>query len=250
MRHGDIYDSINYDGNRDRSSLGDAIVTELLARFPKAVEDRLRSRVSIECIRGLKEIDNVRPVQMSPVWIAGVVARTSRNPGEAAAIKGVWNDMVTGFFLLDFVKQHYAPRYWLTLLTWWFSRLLPLQLVGRILVRFNANSAPSSPSYQNALSEPALASGSTLTVVYGHTHIYQLVPLDSKGLFEQPEEQIYINSGTWRPYHELAMRHPAQLQFVGYHLFTFLGFYKDGERRGRSYEVWNGTLDAHIDQPG
>jgi hypothetical protein len=130
MRHGDIYDSDNYDGNRDRSSLGDAIVTELLARFPKAVETHLGSGVSAECISGLKEIDNVRPVKMSPVWIAGVVARTSRNPGEAAAIKRVWNDMVTDFFRIPFVKRHYAPRYWPTLLTWWFSRLLPLQLVG------------------------------------------------------------------------------------------------------------------------
>lgn len=38
-RHGDIYDPFNFEGNRDASSLGDAIVIDLINRFPKAVEN-------------------------------------------------------------------------------------------------------------------------------------------------------------------------------------------------------------------
>ncbi len=40
-RHGDIYDPDNYEGDRNTSSLGDAIVVELLNRFPAEVKRRL-----------------------------------------------------------------------------------------------------------------------------------------------------------------------------------------------------------------
>jgi hypothetical protein len=250
LRHGDIYDSDNYDGDRDRSSLGDAIVVQLLARFPAEVAC-LGPAVSSECVAGLKEIDNIRPLQMTPVWIAGVVARTCKSREEKAAVKRVWNKMVADFFRIGFVKRHYAPRYWPTLLTWLVSRLLSLNGVSFLLVHWPLKniSASGAPNYRNALSEPSLTPGSTLIIVYGHTHIYELVPLDSTGSFSRPADQIYINSGTWRPYHELAVRHPAQRRFIRYHLITFLAFYKDGERNGRFYETWNGALDADGERP-
>ena len=40
-RHGDIFDPFNFDGNRDASSMGDAIVIDLINRFPKTVENNI-----------------------------------------------------------------------------------------------------------------------------------------------------------------------------------------------------------------
>ena len=45
-RHGDIFDSMNYEKNRNASSLGDAVVVELLNRFPDAVAKQLGPAVS------------------------------------------------------------------------------------------------------------------------------------------------------------------------------------------------------------
>jgi len=54
--------------------------------------------------------------------------------------------------------------------------------------------------------------------------------------------QIYINSGTWRTVHELARLHVSEQEFAGYHVMTYLAFFKDDERNGRKFETWSGTL--------
>ena len=68
-RHGDIYDKFNYMGNRDASSIGDAIVIELLNRYPREVGQRLdalvqQGRVTADeqqkITEQLRELDNIR----------------------------------------------------------------------------------------------------------------------------------------------------------------------------------------------
>jgi hypothetical protein len=53
-----------------------------------------------------------------------------------------------------------------------------------------------------------------------------------------------LNSGTWRKVHERAELNPKEQEFMGYHVLTYLAFFKDGERRGRPFEVWSGALGA------
>jgi hypothetical protein len=31
-------------------------------------------------------------------------------------------------------------------------------------------------------------------------------------------------------------------EFIGYHVMTYLAFYKEEERRGRPFEAWSGAL--------
>jgi hypothetical protein len=45
---------------------------------------------------------------------------------------------------------------------------------------------------------------------------------------------------------ELARFHPGQKQFVGYHVMTYLTFFKGNERKGRAFESWTGALDSSI----
>src|SRR5262249_10559218 len=75
-RHGDIFDPSNFEHSRDSSSLGDAIVIELLDRFGVAVRQKLGIRLPDACGIGLKEIDNVRPLSIIPIWVDGLLANT------------------------------------------------------------------------------------------------------------------------------------------------------------------------------
>jgi hypothetical protein len=78
--------------------------------------------------------------------------------------------------------------------------------------------------YPYALHEAAFTRGWAKFIVYGHTHHYEIVPLQSVQQEKKSVDQIYINSGTWRPVHELARLHPGQKHFVGYHVMTLFGF--------------------------
>ena len=93
----------------------------------------------------------------------------------------------------------------------------------------------------NALREPAFLNNTARFIVYGHTHHHEIVPLDSDG--EPPDErnQYYINSGTWRSYYDLAVKDIRAQKFVRYQTFTYLTFYKDGERSGKEFEAWSGA---------
>ena len=88
----------------------------------------------------------------------------------------------------------------------------------------------------------AALNGTTTVLAYGHTHVYEMVPLDSILTGNSIRDQIYINSGTWRPYHQLSRLHPEQEAFVQYQLMTYLAFFKGDERGGRHFEIKCGVL--------
>ena len=51
-RHGDIFDSYNYEEDRNTSSLGDAVVVDLLNRFSVEVRPKLGDKLPQPCHRG------------------------------------------------------------------------------------------------------------------------------------------------------------------------------------------------------
>jgi UDP-2,3-diacylglucosamine pyrophosphatase LpxH len=247
-RHGDIFDPFNYEGDRDESSLGDAIVVELLNRFPSEVKAKLGRELPQECLDGLKEIDNVRPLLVIPLWIDGLLRRTCPDPRQIKKVKDIWDDLVDQFLKLDFVRKRDSAlnlfdnvdRFELVLK---FSKGVSFhtasRLMGWVKEKFGSG---DSPFYQNAFTERAFKNRSAQHIVYGHTHHYEIVPLDSsytgRGLFNQ----MYLNSGTWRRVHELAQLNPKDQEFMGYHVMTYLAFFKDDERKGRPFESWSGSL--------
>lgn len=240
-RHGDIYDPDNFDGDRNRSSIGDAVVVDLIDKFSPAVQAQLGVEVPTEFIEGLREIDNIRPLSDIAAWIDGLLRRTCPDPLTAKEVKQVWNQLASEFFKIPFVRNH--PKInrvkWAQCLTSGFSLNLLSRLAQKLAGLFRSSDCPN---YKNALQEPAFLNRSARCIVYGHTHHYVLVPLDVTTAPDGTLNQIYINSGTWRPYHQLAKNHPQQEQFVPYQLMTYLAFYKDDERGGRRYESWSGAL--------
>lgn len=249
-RHGDIFDPFNYEGDRNTSSLGDAIVVEVVDRFSMLVKEELGGVLPAACIDGLKEIDNVRPTLMIPVWVDGLLQRTCPDTSLQKKVKGVWDKLVDDLLGLDFIQKHHSFFHLfddVDELEWGlkFSQGVFRGNFSRLLAWINEkHAAPEASYYPHAGGEDAFKSRIARFIVYGHTHQYEMVPLDSTIMRDGILDQVYINSGTWRPYHELARLHPEQEEFVRYHVMTYLAFFKDDERGNRGFETWSGTLGS------
>jgi len=247
-RHGDIYDSFNYDGDRNKSSLGDAIVVELVDKFAMQVSQEVN--LPAACVAGLREIDNLRPTFVIPVWVDSLLKRTCPDTGLQMQVKAVWDGLVDYLLGLDFVRKHHSFFHLfdnVDQLEWAlkFSKGVSKGNFSRLYAWIAEKSATQDSSYYpQAAAEGAFKSRAARAIVYGHTHVYEMVPLDSLVVNNAFLDQVYFNSGTWRPYHQLSRVHPEQEEFVKFQLMTYLAFFKDDERGGRPFETWSGVLGA------
>ncbi len=249
-RHGDIFDPFNYDGDRNKSSLGDAIVVDLIDKFAATVRSQLGSVLPKRCIDGLNEIDNLRPMSVIPVWVDSLLKRTCPDTALQMQVKKLWDDLVDQLLGLKFVQGHHSflhlfdhveqLEWGLKLSTGILTGNLT-RLLAWIAEKFRTD---SGSLYRHAAVENAFKTGAARVIVYGHTHKYEMVPLTSSMVGSSFFDQVYLNSGTWRPYHELSRVHPEQEEFVKFQLMTYLAFFKGDERGGRPYEVWSGVLAA------
>ncbi len=247
-RHGDIFDPINFDGDRCRSTVGDSIVIDLVTRFAAEVRAQLGESLSPECLAGLNEIDNVRPLLLAPVWTGGILQRTCPDAKLRRKVQGVWNDLADQWVKMPFVCEHLCSRHQ-------FKMGQSLKLFLALSKRFmtvdsgrwrcwlaeKIGSARKS-YFPHAAQEHWFQQQRARFIVYGHTHHHEIVPLNSATTSEGQLDQIYLNSGTWRPVHELTRYNPGREIFVGYNTMTYLAFFKDDERGGRKFECWTGGL--------
>jgi UDP-2,3-diacylglucosamine pyrophosphatase LpxH len=249
-RHGDIYDPYNYEGNRNAASLGDAVVVDLLNRFSVEVMEQVGAELPPECVAGLKEIDNVRPTLVAPVWVNHILLRTCRDPLLIAKVKQVWDTLADDFINLPFVQARDSATSLfdsVDKLEWAlkFSKGVSPQFASQLVTWFQEKLFQRYAStYENALAEPAFQDRTARFIVHGHTHHHEIVPLDiyRSNLRGHLVHQMYLNSGTWRRVHELAKAKPMDQKFLGYHVMTYLTFFKEDERRGRPFESWSGAL--------
>ena len=254
-RHGDVYDLVNFDGDRNQSSLGDALVVELIERFTETVGRDFKDRLGADALEGLNEIDNLRPYTVIPTWICAWLEESCPDPGLKKEIKMAWAKLVSKFFKVDFVRRQLSLRHRFanrkrllsffvfhvgfkisTFITW-----PHLNSTIALMARW-AGRQHNVPNYKHAGREPALKKHQLRYVAYGHTHEYDFVPLRATRDMNITGGQVYFNSGTWRPYHELTRLHPTKLEFVGYEVMTYIAFYKEDEREGRPFETWSGVL--------
>lgn len=240
-RHGDKFDWMNFDGKtRDASSIGDAIVIDLLAKFPKEVERVTETKFRDQAfIKRLKDIDNVRPLYMLPLWL-DTVCRKSSSPRAIDYARNTWNTLVEKFFEIPFVKDHdsWGPdRFDI------FQEVFSLKPGRGLETALKAAEQFSPSDYQcYAKKEPGLWHGETRYVVYGHTHDFQISPLGTYEDGETDITELYFNSGTWRKLMQKAVAPDGTMDFVGWQVMTSVFFYKEDERKGRPFEVLNGIL--------
>lgn len=251
-RHGDIYDELNYMGNRDKSSIGDAIVIELLNRFPEEVSHRLRGVLRADERQAvtdkLKELDNVRPLLDIPAWVL-MLTREIRDSTLQRIVEKAWQKCVEDFFNVPFIKDMDIP--------FWPDTIDRLQAALNLSSRTSMRVLDKIVDIKNRLlpagiekglqrsawAETRIQSGEAKYVVYGHTHDHVIIPMDQ---FQQTngeiQNKIYFNAGTWRQTWNRAAFDTSRREFVGWKVLTYIAFYQAEENNEYSFEVWNGSL--------
>ncbi len=246
-RHGDIFDPINFEGDRNGSSLGDVIVVQLVNRFAVEIQRQLGDALPEATLAGLRELDNIRPLLLVPVWIDGLLQRTCSCLATRKRVKQIWDDLADDLLAMPFVRQRdtFSPLDLVdglaTALK--FSKRLSLGWSSRITNWLQQMRGASSPSYyQHALAEPDFRNRRAQHIVYGHTHAAESVPLDASFADGYVLNQVYFNSGTWRRVHRQTQLAPGEHEFIPSETMSFLTFYQGDERGGCPFEVWTGML--------
>jgi UDP-2,3-diacylglucosamine pyrophosphatase LpxH len=256
-RHGDIYDKFNYMGNRDASSIGDAIVIELLNKYPQQVDAALSSLVAQgdatpaekdKITTLLKELDNVRPLLEAPSWVL-MAANKTENAAARQAMENAWEACVDAFFQVPFIKKH-DKFLWpdtIDLLQ------IALQLSSHTSKKLLEKIAESKEKlftaqfeggyHKNAFAEQRVRSGEANFVLYGHTHDHEIVPMDQVPLpGGLTQDKVYFNTGTWRKTWNKALCDPWNREFIGWHVLTYVAVFKPTENGPYNFEVWNAAL--------
>ena len=247
-RHGDCYDKFNFnrEKGRNHSTLGDVFTMDVCNRFPVEVQKRYGNELPPGVIDSLRRITNVRPALATPLWISGQIKRHAESTALETELKKVWDDLCDEFLQLEVVRSEDK--------SFKFDMVDALELVLKISKRTSFETLNDIVAWvhnklrendrslaENALQEPAFLNNTARFIIYGHTHHHEIVPLDSDGEPPNEQNQLYINSGTWRSYYDLAVKDLKDQKFVRYQTFTYLTFYKDNERGGRLFESWSGA---------
>jgi UDP-2,3-diacylglucosamine pyrophosphatase LpxH len=246
-RHGDVFDPLSFEGDRDLSGLTDAITIDLAVRFVMEVEQNLGHELSDAAILALREIDNFRPILMIPAWIEGLLEKTCPQPAVRKRVKQVWDRLAEELLASRLVRDRDALS---------SANLIDgLSRALRFSKRRSSGWAASTAQWlrsirgcesdsfaSHALMEPDFRNRRAKHVVYGHTHAAEIVPLDSSHAEGYVLDQIYFNAGTWRRVHRPANSTPAAHEFIANDVFSYLAFFQGDERKGRTFETWTGTL--------
>ncbi len=248
-RHGDIFDPINYCEDRDGSSLGDALVIELINRFAATIEQQLGGELPAAVTAGLAEANHLRPLLQAPLWLEGLLARHAVRPPQRKLIKQTWDGLVDALLELAPVRQqgawsaaglidglHRALK---------FSQQAPSGWAGQIDAWLKGLRGSAVDSYfPHALAEQDFRNRRARHIVYGHTHAAEAVPLDASYADGYVLNQMYFNSGTWRRVYRPTQWSVGQHEFIPTETMTYLAFFHADERGGRPFETWSGTLAA------
>ena len=248
-RHGDYYDKFNFnrEKGRNHATLGDVFTMDVCNRYPVEVQRRYGDQLPKGVIDSLRRITNVRPALATPLWISGQIRRYAESAALEKELKKVWDDLCDQFLQLDVVREQ-DKAFKLDIvdaleLVLKISKRTSFRTLDDLVVWVHNKLHENEQSLaEHALQEPAFLDNSAHFIVYGHTHHHEIVSLDSDGEPPNEQHQFYINSGTWRSYYGLAVKDPKEQKFVRYQTFTYLTFYKDGERAGRTFEAWSGAF--------
>ncbi|HXF85076.1 MAG TPA: hypothetical protein VNK49_06770 [Anaerolineales bacterium] len=247
-RHGDRFDKFNYnrEKGRNHATLGDIFTMDVCNRFPVEVQKRFGNDLPLGIVDSLRRLTNVRPALATPLWISGQIKRHAGSAALENELKRVWDDLCDEFLQLEVVREEDKA--------FQFDIVDVLQIALKISKRTSFNTLndillwvhdklwDSDRSFaKHALNEPAFLNGSADFIVYGHTHHHEIVSLDSQGSPPREQNQLYINSGTWHTYFDLAIKNIEEQKFIPYQTLTYLTFYKEGEREGRRFETWSGA---------
>lgn len=249
-QHGDLYDNFNIseDKDRDKAALGDAFAVEIINKFPVRVEEEMKDELPPEMLTALRELVNVRPVLATPLWISSQLRRNNISEPLQRKIKSIWDELGKDFLELDFVREHDKKQLKPDMVDglealFGLTDVLSFKTLDSLVLwirkRFWSDELTLS---QHALKEEAFLNHRAQFIVYGHSHHHEVVPLDFIPDTKESISQMYMNSGTWHTYFDLAVHKPEEQKFIPYQVLTYLTFYKQDEHRGRRFETWSSSF--------
>jgi UDP-2,3-diacylglucosamine pyrophosphatase LpxH len=246
-RHGDIFDPLSYEGDRDLSGLSDAIELDLIGRFAIDVERTMGHELTDATVLALRELDNFRPLLLVPVWIEGMLERTCPQPAVRKRVKQLWDRLAEDLLSSRLVRERDASSS--ANLIDGLSRALRFSkrrsngwAAATLQWLRELRGAADDSFVVHALTEPDFRNRRARHIVYGHTHAAEIVPLDTSHAEGYVLEQVYFNAGSWRRTFRQAAFAPAGQEFIANDVYSYLAFFQGDERKGRAFEAWTGTL--------
>jgi len=237
--HGNVADVINSDPDGG-PTIGDAIGSELITRFPVAVRE-----LTGEHHEMLDDIDDVRPVYAVPAWVRhlGVV-----EPRLLSPVHQSWVQVVESFLSEDFVRRWMKRKHKRFGLDTGKKLRLMLELSTKRIIAKGSDKRLTEAYrvMQHAFDgKMATHAAKRLTkerglryVVNGHSHFSAMRPVGTI----DGKPAVYFNTGTWRSVHQIGHGMGGRPTFLPYDAMSYLVFFPDGDELGRDYEWWNGAL--------
>ncbi|MGA2031745.1 MAG: hypothetical protein ABSG68_05775 [Thermoguttaceae bacterium] len=246
-RHGDLFDPLSFEGDRDASGPNDAVAIDLVSRFATAVESTFGGELPDCTLHGLREIHNIHPPVLVPVWLERLLERTCPMPATRKRIKTLWDRLADELLAGEFLRRRGSegpPN-----LVEGLKRALKFKgqrSVGptdAILAWLETlRGAPCGSYHCHALAEADFRNRRAKHVVYGHTHLSEQVPLDASYAEGYVLDQVYFNAGAWCRVYSPTRFAPSPQEFIARDALGYLAFFQGDERKGRPYETWCGTL--------
>jgi UDP-2,3-diacylglucosamine pyrophosphatase LpxH len=260
-RHGHEYDKFNYEGSisydhKDymRVPIGDPITTELVAKLPwKIMQNskikKLPKKEREALRRNFQDIENVRPFSALIEWL---LYQVKKSLWLKDVIEDSVDEVIEEFEKLKFVKQWYkhhdkwndfldeADKIQSVLFLLKKFKIFPMEKLMPYLARVSSRFAEDD-NLTAAADEYAHLDNRIRYIVYGHTHEAKQVAIRVTKEPEDPKEQVYLNTGTWRTRYHKTME---GLGFIGWKNLSYVSFFKK-EERGTDvpiFETWTGTL--------
>jgi UDP-2,3-diacylglucosamine pyrophosphatase LpxH len=245
-RHGHEFDKFNYEGGTayawqdyQEVPIGDLITTELVARLPYTLAQRLEGvkRLTREekgnIKRNFQEIANVRPFFAIMEWL---LYKIQQDRSLKELIEDTLLEIVEYFTGLKFLQNWYERHdKW----TDPFDEADQLQalifLLGKIKV-FSAEKLwdlatkmkDSFNFVKEATRENERLESQFRYVVSGHNHAHLVLPLQQMVGGFPTIQNYYINTGTWCSRHKFSAHYGS---FVSWRNMVYVIFFREGERR-------------------
>lgn len=244
-RHGDIFDrfTYNHEFGRDSAALSDIYSSEVIFRFPIEIERQLAGQIPPALLTAARQITSVRPLLAAPIWLQNQMRSMTRTPRLENGVKSIWNNVVDDFLKLDAVHDRMqklgrgelqALRLLLML-----TQHTSVQTIVNLTGWLQKNMWEGDRSIARFASrERDIIENRANYVVYGHTHSHEVISLDNATPIANESRRVYVNTGTWGAFHEVASPTDNRTRKGPSNLVSCVAFYKDGERNGRRFEPW------------
>lgn len=244
-RHGDLFDPLNFTVQRDASSLGDALVIELIGRFATSVERELGADLPAGVLWSLRELDYLRPLLLAPLWLEGILQRGCPAASQRQRVREIWDRTADEFLSLHYVRGRAADG-----MLDGLDRIVkfnkrPASGWARQIAEWTERLGGSDDNWhRHAMREADFRNRRARHIVYGHTHRAESVPLDASYADGHVLNQMYFNAGTWRRVHRPTRYEGVEHEFIPSDCLSLVAFYQGDERGGRPFETWTSTLAA------